>query len=181
MFAYKRPKAIITKRLHVLVMIRGRGVYLKPFDMEDLDFLYRWNNNPEYSGPFEPFEPVTCEELEEWLPSEKPGVIWHIIETPEGEKVGQIVARLQEDGSYQIGFRVVPQARGRGYCIEAARALVKHLFKSGVERVTAEANPENKSSRRVLEKLGFREVEYKEKGIEVDGVWLSGIVYELRR
>jgi RimJ/RimL family protein N-acetyltransferase len=181
MFAYKRPKAIITTRLHVLAMIRGRGVRLKPFGSEDLDFLHMWNNDPEYSGPFEPFEPVSRGELEGWLPSEKPGVLWHIIETSRGEKIGQIVARLQDDDSYQIGFRIVPQARGRGYCTEAARVLIRHLFESGVKCVTAEANPDNKSSRRVLEKLGFSEVGFKENGIEVNGVWLSGIVYELRR
>ncbi len=162
-------------------MIAGKGVDLKPFGSDDLDFLYRWNNNSEYSGPFEPFEPVSRGELAEWLPREKPGVLWHIMVAPDGERVGQIVARLQEDGSYQIGFRVVPAARGRGYCTEAARALINHLFENGVTRVTAEANPENKPSRRVLGKLGFREIEYREKAIEVDGVWLSGIVYELRR
>jgi RimJ/RimL family protein N-acetyltransferase len=149
--------------------------------LEDLEFLYLWNNDPAYSGQFEPFEPVSREELEEWLPREKPGILWHIIETPDGEKVGQIVARLQEDGSHQIGFRVAPSARGRGYCTEAAKALVKHLFEKGVKRVTAEANPNNKPSRRVLEKLGFKEVEYKAKAIEVNGVWLSGVVYEIRR
>jgi RimJ/RimL family protein N-acetyltransferase len=181
MFAYPRPKAIITTRHKSKSMIRGRGVRLKPFSLDDLEFLHTWNNVPDYTGPYEPFEPVSRGELEEWLPREKPGVLWHIIETPQGEKVGQIVARLQDDGSYQIGFRVIPGARGRDYCTEAARALIKYLFRGGVERVTAEANPENKPSRRVLEKLGFREIEFKENAIEVNGVWLSGIVYELRR
>jgi [ribosomal protein S5]-alanine N-acetyltransferase len=162
-------------------MIAGKGVNLKPFGLDDLDFLYRWNNDPEYSGPFEPFEPVSREELEEWLPREKPGVLWHIIMAPSGERVGQIVARLQDDGSYQIGFRLVPAARGKGYCTEAARALIVHLFDGGVTRVTAEANPVNKPSRRVLKKLGFSEIEYKEMAIEVNGAWLSGVVYELRR
>jgi [ribosomal protein S5]-alanine N-acetyltransferase len=161
-------------------MIAGKGIYLKPFGLDDLEFLFRWNNDPEYSGPFEPFESVPREELAEWLSREKTSVLWHIMVAPSGEKVGQLVARLQEDGSYQIGFRVVPAARGRGYCTEAARALIDHLFESGVTRVIAEANPENKPSRRVLEKLGFSEIEYKEKAVEVNGVWLSGVVYELR-
>jgi ribosomal-protein-alanine N-acetyltransferase len=59
--------------------------------------------------------------------------------------------------------------------------LVIHLFELGVERIIAEVNPRNGPSRRVLEKLGFKETQYKEKAVELNGVWLDGIVYELRR
>jgi [ribosomal protein S5]-alanine N-acetyltransferase len=117
----------------------------------------------------------------EWLPKEKPGQLWYVIETSAREKVGQIVGRYQEDGSVQIGYRVIPSARGRGYSTEAARVLITHLFASGVERVVAEANPGNKPSTRVLEKLEFKEIEYKERALELNGVWLDGRVYELRR
>ena len=41
-------------------------------------------------------------------------------------------------------------------------------------------NSRNIPSRRVFEKLGFKEIEYKEKTFELNGVWLDGIVYELR-
>jgi RimJ/RimL family protein N-acetyltransferase len=143
-------------------LIEGDRVHLKQFGIEDADFLHRWNNDPEYSGPYEPFEPVTREELHEWLPREKPDVLWYIIEITGGEKVGQIVARLQDDGSYQVGFRVVPLARSRSYCTEAMKTLVEYLFRIGVERIEAEANPVNTSSRRVLEKVGFRQISYKE-------------------
>ena len=30
-------------------------------------------------------------------------------------------------------------------------------------------------------KLGFKQIEYKEKALELNGIWLDGIVYELRR
>jgi ribosomal-protein-alanine N-acetyltransferase len=138
-------------------------------------------NDPEYTGQFEPFESVTRVELEAWLPREKPGVLWYVIETKGGEKVGQIVARLQEDDSYQVGYRVIPPARRRGVCTEAVRILVHHLFTSGVERITAEANPANKPSIKVLEKIGFSKIEYKKKALDMNGVWLDGVVYELKR
>jgi len=32
----------------------------------------------------------------------------------------------------------------------------------------------------VLEKLGFNEIEYKEKAVKLNGVWLESIVYDLR-
>jgi RimJ/RimL family protein N-acetyltransferase len=161
-------------------MIWGERVRLKPFAIDDIEFILRWNNDPMYCGEFEPLEFVTREELEEWLPRKKEGQLWYIIETETGEKVGQIVGRYQEDGSVQLGYRVIPAARCLGYCTEAVKTLVNHLLKSGVKRIEAEANPANKPSRRVLEKVGFREIAYKEKALELNGVWLDGLVYELR-
>ena len=162
-------------------MIEGDLVKLKPFGIEDADFLFRWYNDPEYTGPYEPFEPVTLEQLNEWLSQEKVGVFWDIIMNLDGEKVGQIVASPMDDGSYKIGFRVIPVARGRGYCTEATKTLVKHLFNSGVERIEAGVNPANIASRRVLDKAGFKATIYRERAIEVNGVWLDGIEFECRR
>jgi len=162
-------------------LIKGKTIRLRPFGVEDIDFLHRWNNDPEYTGEFEPIEPVSIGELEEWLPGEKTGQLWYIIETESGESVGQVIGRYQEDGSVQIGYRVIPTARGRGCCTEAVGLLVIHLFELGVERIIAEVNSRNGPSRRVLEKLGFKETQHKEKAVELNGVWLDGIVYELRR
>ncbi len=162
------------------MLISGELVNLRPFALEDADFLHRWGNDPEYTGRFEPFEPVTMKELVEWLPSDKPDVLWYIIETKDGEKVGQIVARMQENGSYQVGYRVIPSARGRGIATAAVRILVRHLFALGVHHITAEVNSENKQSIRVLQKVGFKRIAYKVRALEVNKVWLDGIVFEVR-
>jgi ribosomal-protein-alanine N-acetyltransferase len=63
-----------------------------------------------------------------------------------------------------------------GYCTEAVATLIQRLFDQGIRRVTAEANPHNTPSLQVLEKLGFIEIEYKEKAVEMNGVWLDGVV-----
>ena len=161
-------------------MIDGKTVHLKPFSLDDTDFLLKWNNDSEYVGEFEPFEPVSRKELTDWLRREKPGQLFFIIETISGEKVGQIVGRQMEDGSYQIGYRMIPSARERGYCTEAARSLIHHLQKNmGVDRITAEVNPRNISSIRVLEKLNFMKISHKKRMIKINGLWLDGFIYEL--
>jgi len=48
-------------------LINGKTIHLKPFGIEDADFLLHWNNDPDYTGEFEPFEPVSRVELEDWL------------------------------------------------------------------------------------------------------------------
>lgn len=163
-------------------MISGEKVDLKPFGLEDAEFLIRWNNDPEYVGEYEPQEKVTREELEEWLLEEKAGQRWYIIQTKQGRRVGQLVAREKEDDSIRIGYRVTPPARNQGNCTAAVITIVNHFFsETDAERITAEANPRNTASIRVLEKAGFTRTGYKEKAVEINGVWMDGAVYELNK
>ena len=56
----------------------------------------------------------------------------------------------------EIGWRL-PQAEwGRGYAPEAAAAVLAHGFREGdFDRVVADIHPDNTSSQRVAQKLGF--------------------------
>lgn len=163
-------------------MFTGERVDLKPFSLDDLEFLYRWNNDPEYVGEYEPQEQMTREELEEWLLEEKPGQRWYVIQTKQGRRVGQLVVREKEDNTIQIGYRVTPPARNKRYCTAAVRTVVNYFFsETDAEKIIAEANPRNMASIRVLEKAGFTQIGYKEKAVEINGVWMDGAVYELMK
>jgi RimJ/RimL family protein N-acetyltransferase len=163
-------------------VITGYRVDLKPFTLEDQEFLYMWNNDPEYTGKYEPQEQVTRDELKEWLLADKPSQHWYIIQTKKGRRVGQLVAREKTDDTIQIGYRVTPPARNKGYCTAAVKTIVNHIFSDmTIQRITAEANPRNRASIRVLEKAGFTKTGYKEKAVEINGVWMDGAVYMLKK
>ncbi len=55
----------------------------------------------------------------------------------------------------EIGYFVLPHARGRGAATTIARALAEHAFSLGIERVAAYVNVGNTASERVLERAGF--------------------------
>jgi RimJ/RimL family protein N-acetyltransferase len=55
----------------------------------------------------------------------------------------------------EIGYFVLPPARGRGVGTTIARMLAEHAFSLGVERVAAYVNVGNIASERVLERAGF--------------------------
>lgn len=62
-------------------------------------------------------------------------------------------------GNIELGYRYIPSAWGHGYATEAGAAVLEIGFaKLGLEKVEAIAYPENVASRRVLEKLSFRQV-----------------------
>lgn len=59
--------------------------------------------------------------------------------------------------SPDLGFALLPEYCGRGYAIEAARAVISHAQAGlGIERLYAIVKPGNHRSVRLLEQLGFR-------------------------
>lgn len=55
-----------------------------------------------------------------------------------------------------IGFAFLPEHRGQGYALEAARAVVDYARTLGMPRLLAIVSPHNTPSSRLLEKLGFK-------------------------
>lgn len=56
-----------------------------------------------------------------------------------------------------IGYAFIPEYWGRGYAIEAAKAVLSYGHHThGLQRIVAITSPDNDSSVRVLEKLGMK-------------------------
>ena len=68
----------------------------------------------------------------------------------------------------ELAYELLRAAKGCGYATEAGRAVVTWASEAGYRRLRAEVWDWNVASRRVLEKLGFREAGRVEPG-SVDG------------
>lgn len=80
-----------------------------------------------------------------------------------------------EEGRVEVGYTLLPDARGRGYAIEAVRAAFEWATEvHGIRRFRAAVAPGNERSRNLILKLGFHQTG--EQWDEVDGLEL---VYEL--
>lgn len=62
-------------------------------------------------------------------------------------------------GSVEVGYSILPEARGRGYAKEIVTALVTHAFdQAEVRLITANTSNSNVPSTRVLLRCGFHPV-----------------------
>jgi ribosomal-protein-alanine N-acetyltransferase len=136
----------------------GNKVRLRPLDNSDVDDFYKWWNDPKFSGEYAGLEPISRADVQELVGKEE----WFMIFTrPEDRKIGLISyygVRRDYLNLFEIGYRIMPSERRKGYTTEAARLLVDHLFttKKEIERIEAVTDVENVPSQRVLEKNGFR-------------------------
>ena len=80
-----------------------------------------------------------------------------------------------EKGQVEIGYTLLPAARGRGYAIEAVRAMFDWAQRvHGVRRFRASVAPDNERSINLINKLGFVQT-----GEQVDPEDGLELVYEL--
>ncbi|MBV8688759.1 MAG: GNAT family N-acetyltransferase [Candidatus Eremiobacteraeota bacterium] len=84
---------------------------------------------------------------------------------------GWVSLRLSErDDTGEIGYTIVREFRGRGFATEAVAALLHEAFARGqLDRISAYCVPDNRPSRKVLARLGFREGALVHNGASVAG------------
>jgi [ribosomal protein S5]-alanine N-acetyltransferase len=92
--------------------------------------------------------------------------------------LGNIVRRAFCSG--YAGYWIDSRYAGRGIIPTALALAVDHAFAAGgLHRVEVNIRPENVPSRRVVEKLGFRQEAYHERYLHIDGAWRDHIGYAL--
>lgn len=110
-------------------------------------------------GPF-PDDEVRSRLAREIAQQETDGVqYWPIFLLENDDFVGCCGLRPYSKGEriYELGFHLRPRFRGRGYAKEAAHAAIAYAFDGlNAASLFAGHHPDNASSSRLLEKLGFR-------------------------
>jgi ribosomal-protein-alanine N-acetyltransferase len=100
-----------------------------------------------------------------------------------GEFVGQLTVGSITWGSArsgQVGYWIDEAHAGRGITPTALAMAVDHCFGViGLHRLEASIRPENHASRRVVEKLGFREEGIRVRQLHINGAWRDHVCYAL--
>lgn len=155
--------------------------------------VIRWLDNP----PFTPMSDLA--QAREWIDrrnamtdADPLALQWAIVERATGRTVGGVgVQRLARAagsssadpavstgfvGEYEIGWRLNPDAGGRGYATEAARELARTAFAGGLRKLVIDMYDDNAPSAGVARRLGAEEL-----GVR-DDPWYGGrsLLFELR-
>lgn len=103
----------------------------------------------------------------------------------DGVFVGQINVSSVVRGSLHsasLGYWIDRRVAGRGIMPTAVALVTDHCFWGvGLHRVEVNIRPENTASRRVVEKLGFREEGLRQRFLHIAGDWRDHISYALTR
>ncbi len=109
---------------------------------------------------------------------------WLLVERESGQGLGWLSLRLGDGsrGTAEIGYSIVATHRGKGYASEASTAVVDYAFEaSDLDRLDACCVPANAASRRLLARVGFREMRVQKNGAIVRGAPVDIVIFELTR
>jgi RimJ/RimL family protein N-acetyltransferase len=163
-------------------LLEGKNVNLKLEEKEDMKLVSEWLNNPDYWGEYLPLKQQSRTEVEKKYDSQPQESKWFIVEKKDGSRIGSIGYFLATGNLVEIGYSLIPNERGKGYCTEAAKMLVDYLFLSkSIVRVQTHTDVRNLASQRVLEKTGFKKEGVVRKSLFSRGEWRDMILYSILR
>lgn len=173
--------------------IQGEGVYLRPSEMRDyVEWATLREQSRAFLTPWEPIWPV--DDLTR--ASFRYRVRRHAEEMARDEAYSFFLFREEDDvllGGLSFGYvrRGVSQAAtlgywmgepyaGKGYMTRAVRAACAYVFeKQGLHRIEAACLPNNEPSKRLLERVGFKQEGYARAYLAINGQWRDHLLFAL--
>lgn len=145
-------------------MLKGEVVTIRPIEEADLDALYRLQVNVEARGDYFPCFVESAVGMRKQYQENgfwsRDGGAMAIVDDAAGNIIGELfffktVPYLSE---LEIGYiNFDPESRSKGAITEALRLATNYLFETlPVNRIRLVIATENKASRRVAEKNGYR-------------------------
>lgn len=154
---------------------------LRPPTWADLPAVHRFLSDPRAMRYWSTPEHVSLAQSEEWLGR------W--LERPLGlsedflvERDGQVIGKAGAWQLPEVGYLIRSDHWGQGLGHEAMAAAVAHLFtRPDVTRLTADVDPRNAASIRLLTRLGFTETHRAERTILWRDEWCDSVYFALER
>lgn len=134
--------------------------FVRPFQADDLDDFMSYRNNPGWMK-YQYFKGLSKKEYADVLLQESPletGAQFAIIRKADQKLLGDVYMKKEKD-TFWIGYTVSPAFKRQGYAYEIVRSLILWIRQQGEFKILAGAAPENIASIRLLEKLGFSQME----------------------
>jgi len=121
--------------------------------------------------------------LRVWRKEARVGRMLPFAVTYDGRLVGELNVQNVVLGAFRsaaVGYWVSEDVAGRGVMPTALALVVDHCFGAvGLHRLEASIRPENTRSRRVVEKVGFRQEGLHERYLYIDGSWRDHVMFAL--
>lgn len=166
--------------------IKTERLLIRILDMRDKEYFYKYRSLPEIYQ-FQSWKPKNIKEIEDFIikniaiaPNEVDSCLQLAVCLDNGQMIGDIGVHFLDDYQVEIGYTLSPEYQGRGYVLEAIKGIVNYIFSTlKKHRVTASVDPNNGSSIRLLEKLGFRKEAHFIKSFYMNAQWYDDCIYSI--
>jgi [ribosomal protein S5]-alanine N-acetyltransferase len=161
-------------------MIRTSRLILRRAREEDLGDVHAMLSHPAAMRYWSTPEHESLEQSRAWLH----GMINEGAESDDFliEHQGRVIGKAGMWQAPEIGYLLHPDFWGRGIAFEAMSTVIPHLFAHHpLQALTAEADPRNTASLRLLSRLGFQETGRAARTLQWRDEWCDSVYFALPR
>lgn len=170
-------------RVEARVLRRGDGTAWVQARVQDEHLIARWDATSELSWHDRHSRAAWVAHRRMLRIGARRGEVVPMAITVDGEFAGQVTLGGIQRGALRsgwVGYWVHSRFQGKGVATAAVAMLVAHGFGPvGLHRIEATIAPENVSSRRVVEHLGFRLEGHLMRYLDIDGSWHDHLLYAM--
>lgn len=171
-----------------MLTLKGKNTYLRALEPEDLELVYNIENNETFWEISTQSTPYSQYLIRQYLENSHKDIyevkqLRLVICTSQGQAVGLIDLYDFDPKQLRAGVGIViedQKNRGKGYGQQALELLCKYCFTHlGLRQVYAGVGADNFPSRRLFEKMGFRQAGRKKDWNFVNGSFKDELLYQL--
>lgn len=144
--------------------LRGERIVLRSVDIDDVQTILMWENDPDLEPFSDPHDPYTEQQIVEFILAqqlgfEANGQIRLMIDVA-GRAVGAVDIFDYDGSSADVGVLVYSEKnRRRGYATEALEAVKRYAPQWGIATLWATIDSENIASTALFRRCGFVKVD----------------------
>ncbi|MBP3496448.1 MAG: GNAT family N-acetyltransferase [Alistipes sp.] len=144
--------------------LRGERIVLRSVDIDDVQTILMWENDPDLEPFSDPHDPYTEQQIVEFILAQQVGFeangqIRLIIDVA-GRAVGAVDIFDYDGSSADVGVLVYSDDdRRRGYATEALEAVKRYAPQWGIATLWATIDSENIASTALFRRCGFVKVD----------------------
>lgn len=145
---------------NINAIFESERCYTTPFAKSYLEDFIEYRNNAEWMK-YQSFKGLSLEEYKEILlkePNLESGAQFAVVRKADQTLLGDVFIK-KEDAIFWIGYTISPSFKRQGYAFEITQAMISWIQQQGDYKIMAGVTPENRASVKLLEKLGFTQVD----------------------
>ena len=161
---------------------------IRPIAFEDKNAVFEYRSDSE-TNKYQGWIPKTIDDVETFIGNTSTQInepeTWFqlvIIEKETQKIIGDLGIHFIDSDNKQaeIGCTLNKDFQNIGYATESVRSVINYLFVDlNKHRITTSIDPENKSSIRLVERIGFRKEAHFIESLLINGKWVDDLIYAL--
>lgn len=165
-----------------------KRLLLRPVKLADKEAIFEYRSDAE-ANQYQGFVPETIEEVEKFIQQTSREInlpeTWFqfvMIEKETEKIIGDVGIHFldKENKQIELGCTLHKDHQRKGFATEALKKLINYCFHElQKHRIITSIDPDNKSSIKLVERLGFRKEAHFVESLFINGQWTDDMVYAL--